>query len=66
MVRKKKSDRDTYVKINMCEHCNYSAFKVMDNKDCPECGRSLKSYYVDGIMIPFQQNPHAIFMTGMA
>lgn len=66
MVRKKKNHRDTFVKINLCSHCNYFAFKVMNNRDCPECGELLQSYYIDGIMIPFQQNPHAIIMTGMS
>lgn len=66
MVRKMKNEKDSYMKINLCGHCNYSAFKVMDNKICPECGRPLKSYYLDGIMIPFQQNPHFITMVGMS
>ena len=66
MIRKKKNDKDTCVKINICDRCNYSAFRVMNNTICPECGNTLKNYYVDGIFIPFQHNPHFIIMVGIS
>ncbi len=60
---KKQPDMPEPVTINLCQKCNYAAFKIGQREKCPQCGQPVYPFQPQDLMFPIQVDN--IYITGL-